>query len=155
MKALRDLPGQELFHYVDDEGVTHRVDSADVNAYLHEITGEEFTAKDFRTWAGTVACALALSALEHGSDGASASELKRRLAVVITDVAKVLGNTPAVCRKCYVHPAVIERYLDTGTFPAMHLRSRAASSQDAGMTELRAEEKAVLKFLESSGGLPS
>ena len=152
VKTLRDLPGQELFHFVDDEGISHRIDSGDVNAYLHDVTGKPFTAKDFRTWAGTIACALALSSAGADSGEPSAAELKRRLNAAIGDVAKMLGNTPAVCRKCYIHPAVIERYLNDGGFPALHLRQAAAHAQEIGATGLRDEEKAILKFLEAAGG---
>jgi DNA topoisomerase I len=109
VKNCRDLPGQELFQYVDDYGERHVVDSADVNDYLREITGEEITAKDFRTWAGTHLAAEALREFELFD-----SEAKRKKAVVqaVENVAKHLGNTPAVCRRCYIHPAVLDGYLD-------------------------------------------
>jgi DNA topoisomerase-1 len=101
VRRMRDLPGYELFQYVDDQGETRAVDAADVNAYLKSIAGDEFTSKDFRTWAGTVLAAKALR--ECGKDG---------LSKAIEQVADQLGNTKAVCRKCYIHPAVIDAYLD-------------------------------------------
>jgi DNA topoisomerase-1 len=105
VRRMRDLPGYELFQYVDEAGETRAVDSADVNEYLKTIAGEEFTSKDFRTWAGTVLAAQALHALEPPAG-------KQKLAQAIEAVARQLGNTKAVCRKCYIHPAVIDSYLD-------------------------------------------
>ena len=109
VKQCRDLPGQELFQYLDERGAVVDVGSEDVNAYLKEITGTEFTSKDFRTWAGTVLAARLLGQAEPQS---SVTAGKREIARAIDEVAKRLGNTRAVCRKCYVHPAVIEAYLD-------------------------------------------
>ena len=110
---MRDLPGYELFQYVDEDGETRAVDSADVNAYLKSIAGEEFTSKDFRTWAGTVLAAEALR--ECGP--------KNGLSHAIERVARQLGNTKAVCRKCYIHPAVIDAYVDGTLAEAMTSRS--------------------------------
>ena len=107
VRRLQDLPGQELFQYLDEDGARRSVDSGDVNAYLREISGDDFTAKDFRTWAGTVLCALALA--EHGSF-TSGRQAKRNVTRAIERVAAQLGNTPAISRKCYVHPAVLEAY---------------------------------------------
>jgi DNA topoisomerase-1 len=108
VRRMQELPGEELVQYVDDEGETRRIESADVNAYLKEITGEEFTSKDFRTWAGTVLAARALCAAEAAG---SQAEARRQLNQAVEAVAKKLGNTRAVCRKCYIHPAVIDAYL--------------------------------------------
>jgi DNA topoisomerase-1 len=108
VRQISDLPGYELFQYVDDEGDRHSIDSADVNEYLREITGEHFTAKDFRTWAGSVLCCSLLSELEPAT---SVTQAKKNVVQAIAQVASKLGNTPSVCRKCYVHPAVLERYL--------------------------------------------
>jgi DNA topoisomerase I len=108
VRRVQDLPGEELFRYVDDHGETRRIESSDVNAYLKEISGEDFTSKDFRTWAGTVLAARALAALQVPG---SQAEGKRNVAQAIETVAKLLGNTKAVCRKCYVHPAIVESYL--------------------------------------------
>jgi DNA topoisomerase-1 len=105
---IRDLPGQELFQYEDDEGKPHAIDSADVNDYLQAISGADYTAKDFRTWAGTVLAAAALQACEKFD---SETQAKKNIVQAIESVAKKLGNTPAICRKCYVHPAIIEAYL--------------------------------------------
>ena len=112
VKRCRDLPGCELFQYIDDEGERRTVDSSDVNAYLREVTGQEFTAKDFRTWAGTVLAAMALSELGVAE---SESQAKRNVVRAIERVAERLGNTPAVCRKCYVHPEILNAYLDGET----------------------------------------
>jgi DNA topoisomerase-1 len=113
VRRMRDLPGYELFQYVGEDGETRAVDSADVNAYLKEIAGDEFTSKDFRTWAGTVLAARALHRLGEGG----------ALTQAIEEVARRLGNTKAVCRKCYIHPAVIEAYQDGS------LREALASSR--------------------------
>jgi DNA topoisomerase-1 len=107
VRRVQDLPGETLFHYVDDDGAVHAVESADVNEYLKSIAGEAFTSKDFRTWAGTLICARALRALEAPR---SAAESRRRIGVAVEAAARKLGNTKAVCRKCYVHPAVVECY---------------------------------------------
>jgi DNA topoisomerase-1 len=109
VQRCRDLPGYELFQYLDDAGEQHAIDAADVNGYLREATGEDFTAKDFRTWNGTLAAALALEKFEPFSTPA---EAKRNIVRAIELVAAQLGNTVAVCRKCYVHPAVLEAYLE-------------------------------------------
>jgi len=112
VRHLQDLPGQELFQYLDDDGARRSVDSGDVNAYLREISGEDFTAKDFRTWAGTVLCALALA---EAREFASVREARRNITRAIAQVAARLGNTPAISRKCYVHPAVLDGYLQGAT----------------------------------------
>jgi len=111
MKAAQDLPGQRLFQYVDDDGVAQQVTSTDVNAYLREISGSDITAKDFRTWGGTVLAAAELSALAGADDKLSA---RTNVKHAIEQVAGSLGNTPTICRKCYVHPALIETYLNGG-----------------------------------------
>jgi DNA topoisomerase-1 len=115
VRRMQDLPGEELFQYVDDDGQTRTIESADVNAYLKEATGEAFTSKDFRTWAGTV---LAIGALRAAEPPASLAQANRNVARAVEYVSSRLGNTKAVCRKCYIHPGVMERYLD-GTFPAV------------------------------------
>lgn len=115
VRQCQDLPGQQLFEYVDGDGATHAIDSADVNEYIRTISGDDFSAKDFRTWLGTVTCA---SLLAEQQAAEAQSERKQRLTAVIADVAKRLGNTPAVCRKCYVHPHVVDVYLEHGTLPA-------------------------------------
>ena len=105
LKACQDLPGQHLFQYLDDEGHRHSVESVDVNAYIRDALGDDFSAKDFRTWAGTLAAARALVEAP-GKGGPS----KMRIVTCVRAVAGVLGNTPAVCRKAYIHPAVLSTY---------------------------------------------
>ena len=105
---MLDLPGYQLFCYIDEAGESRAVESADVNAYIRSIAGEEFTSKDFRTWAGTVLCARALRAIEPP---ASAAEGRRNVTNAVAWVAEQLRNTTAVCRKCYIHPAVVDAYL--------------------------------------------
>ena len=112
IKRCEDLPGYELFQYLDRDGNHHAVDSADVNDYLRGITHEHFTAKDFRTWAGSVLACVLLREFEPATNATAA---KRNVVEAIKQVAKRLGNTPSVCRKCYVHPAVLENYLSTPT----------------------------------------
>ncbi len=115
VKACRDLPGYELFQYVDRHGRRQVIDSADVNAYLREISGEDFTAKDFRTWAGTV---LAAGALAAAGRCTSAAQVKRNIVKAVDAVARRLGNTKAVCRKSYIHPAILDAYQAGATIAA-------------------------------------
>ncbi len=109
VKACRDLPGYELFQYVDEKGDRQTICSDDVNTYLRHISGDDFTAKDFRTWAGTVLAAQALARLARFK---SQTEAKRNVVQAIAGVAKRLGNTRSVCRKCYIHPAILAAYMD-------------------------------------------
>jgi DNA topoisomerase I len=109
VRRCHDLPGQELFQYMDDEGRRRTIDSADVNAYLRQITGQDFTTKDFRTWAGSV---LAMEALQASGACESAAQGRAHVVQVIKTVASHLGNTPAICRKCYVNPSIIEAYVE-------------------------------------------
>ena len=143
VKKVQDLPGQELFQFVDDEGVPHDIKSQDVNDYLKEITGEDFTAKDFRTWAGTVLAAVALNALDPCETKTAA---KKNVKTAITAVAKILGNTPAVCRKCYVHPAVLETYLSGSMIEGLKRKTEEALAQN--LPDLRSVEAAVMSFLQ-------
>jgi len=138
VRRCHDLPGQELFQYVDDDGTRQTLDSADVNAYLKDIGGEDFTAKDFRTWAGTILAALALREVA-ASD--STNQARRNVIRAIETVARQLGNTPTICRKSYVHPAVIDAYLD-----GLVLTPRRKRADP--LTGLRPEETAVLALLE-------
>jgi DNA topoisomerase-1 len=108
VRALQELPGQELFQYVGDDGEVRPIGSADVNDYLRDVSGESFTAKDFRTWAGTVAAARVLAELPAPT---SPTDGKRLVVEAVKRVAGDLGNTAAVCRKCYIHPAVIDAFL--------------------------------------------
>jgi DNA topoisomerase I len=145
IRRLQELPGQEVFQYVDDDGARATIDSDDVNAYLREIAGQDFSAKDFRTWAGTVLCAVALRELDGA---ASEAEAKRNVAQVVKRVAQQLGNTPAVCRACYVHPTVIESYLEAGpdqSFARALGRELAATAETE--SALSEDEVAVLRLL--------
>jgi DNA topoisomerase I len=142
VKDCRDLPGYELFQYLDEEGNRHTIDSSDVNEYLREISGEEITAKDFRTWAGTNLAALALQEFEIFD-----SEAKKKRAVVraVEKVAKHLGNTPAICRRCYIHPAIFDGYLDGTLLTTLTEQTRKYLVQN--ITGLDPEEAAVAAFL--------
>jgi DNA topoisomerase-1 len=140
---LRDLPGEELFEYQGPDGQPHKISSDDVNAYLHEIAGDEFTAKDFRTWAGTVLAALALQELEAFD---SQTQAKKNVMAAIKSVAERLGNTPAVCRKCYVHPEVLASYLDGSM--AEGLKQVAEQELADDLHTLRPEEAAVMALLQ-------
>ena len=141
VKRCRDLPGYELFQYVDDSGPRQVIDSADVNEYLREISGQDFTAKDFRTWAGTV---LAARALQLHEPPETDTQAKKNLVAAVEAVAGVLGNTKSVCRKCYIHPAILDAYLDRSIVEALGARADAAIDP---ADDLRPDERAVLKFL--------
>jgi DNA topoisomerase-1 len=141
VSGCQDLPGQDLFQYVDDQGNPQNVNSEDVNAYLREISGAEFTAKDFRTWAGTVLAAMALGELEAAD---SHAQRKKNVVRAVESVAERLGNTPAVCRKCYVHPAIIDGYLEDATLAAAN---GGAAAKPSKRNRLRPEEAAVLALL--------
>jgi DNA topoisomerase-1 len=141
VRQCQELPGQDLFVYVDEEGTRHSVSSQDVNDYLRETTGEEYTAKDFRTWAGTVLAAAALGGLdEFGSE----AEAKRNVVAAIDRVAKRLRNTRAVCRRSYVHPAVLDSYMD-GSLGRKLVRRAEKLLEEGAVTP--AVEAAVLSLL--------
>lgn len=143
VKRCQDIPGQHLFQYVDEEGQRQEVDSSDVNAYLQDVTGERFTAKDFRTWAGTMLAAEALAGFEEFDSEATA---KSNVVAAIESVSKKLGNTPSICRKCYVHPAVIDAYLEGNT--VLTLEQRAEQELQEHLADLAPEEAAVLTLLQ-------
>jgi len=134
----QDLPGQDLFQYVEN-GEARDVTSQDVNEYLREIAGEEFTAKDFRTWGGTVLAAIALSKQE---EFATKKQAKSNIKTAICAVAELLGNTPAVCRKCYVHPVIVEAYMKRTPIAGLNGNAKSLTPPN-----LRGAEQAVLKFL--------
>jgi DNA topoisomerase-1 len=140
LRRLQELPGQRLFQYELPDGGIREIESGDVNAYLREISGGDFTAKDFRTWAGTV---LVTTVLRGAPPAASVAEAKRNVVAAIESAAARLGNTPAICRKCYVHPEVIAAYLD-GSLPRLLERDSRAS---AGKSRLPSDEAAVLALL--------
>jgi len=144
VSKLQDLPGQDLFQYVDDDGEIRDITSQDVNEYLREITGEDFSAKDFRTWAGTVLTAIGLNTQEKFE---TQKQAKSNINTAIKAVAKILGNTPAICRKCYVHPAVLESYLDQKSIDGLKQMTEDALEKED--VNLRSSEAAVLKFLKS------
>jgi DNA topoisomerase I len=143
MRKLTDLPGQDLFQYVDDAGEVHNVTSQDVNDYLREISGEDFSAKDFRTWAGTLMAAIALNEVGVFENKTQA---KKNVRDAIHAVAKMLGNTPAICRKCYVHPIVLETYLTGAAVEG--LKKRAEETLTDSLEDLSSAEAAVLDFLQ-------
>jgi DNA topoisomerase-1 len=142
VRACRDVPGDELFQYVDADGQRHAVTSGDVNDYLRSITGEDFTAKDFRTWNGTVLAAMALKAFE-GVDGKV--KAKRNVTRAIEQVAARLGNTASVCRKSYVHPEIVDAYLEGQLLDA--LKTEVERDLREELSGLDPEEAAVLAFL--------
>jgi len=143
VKSCQDLPGQELFQFVDENGKRQDVHSEDVNDYLREISGEDFTAKDFRTWAGTVLGAMALQEFEQFD---SRTQAKKNIVKAIESVARRLGNTPSVCRKCYVHPDILNSYVD-GTLIET-LKQRADHGLRRGLHRMLPEEAAVLALLQ-------
>ena len=142
VKRCLDLPGYELFQYVDDDGSTHTVDSSDVNEYLRTIPEQPFTAKDFRTWAGTVLACLALREFEIFE---SATQAKKNMIQAVKTVAEQLGNTPAVCRKCYIHPAVLDSYM---TGELVKILDAAEKKIAKNHHALREEEVQVMFLLE-------
>ena len=142
VKACRDLPGQELFQFVDQDGARQTIESSDVNEYLREVTGEDFTSKDFRTWAGTV---LAAQLLRDFEGFASEAQAKRNVIRAIESVAKRLGNTKAVCRKCYIHPAVLDSYMDGSMLATVAQRARRVAQ---AAESLSPGEAAVLGLLQ-------
>lgn len=142
VQRCNDLPGQVLFQYLDDDGERHSVESSDVNDYLKRISGADLTAKDFRTWAGTVLAAQALKALSAFDTKAAA---KKNILEAVKNVSSRLGNTPSVCRKCYVHPQIFDAYLD-GHLVAT-LQQRAERELRENLPSLSSEEAAVLMLL--------
>ncbi len=143
VRSIQDLPGQQLFQYIDEDGKKQPVDSSDVNEYLREITGgADITAKDFRTWAGTVLASLALQEFEAVD---SQARMKKNIKAAIETVAKKLGNTVTICRKCYVHPHVIDSYLDGSLMEG--IKHEAESTLSENGDSLKPEEAALLGLL--------
>lgn len=142
VKRCRDVPGQDLFQYLDENGKRHPVRSNDVNEYLRSIAESEFTAKDFRTWAGTL---LAAGALLEAHD-AERKFTKSTAVQAVQAVASQLGNTPAVCKKCYIHPAILKAF-DDQTLLQRFVKESAKTAKVTGLTR---EESALLRFLKSS-----
>jgi DNA topoisomerase-1 len=146
VRELQDLPGQDLFQYFDDEGKLCDISSQDVNDYLREIAGADFTAKDFRTWAGTVLTAMALNAQEKFE---SEKEAKSNVKNAIAAAAKLLRNTPTICRKCYVHPAIVESYLNGDLIEGLQTKLDGAGE----IPDFSDDERAVLNFLRRRTGM--
>ncbi|MBE7366514.1 DNA topoisomerase IB [Ramlibacter sp. HM2] len=144
VRACQDLPGQRLFQYKDENGEVREVTSADVNAYLREVTGTDITAKDFRTWAGTVMAALALQEFEAFDTQAAQ---KKNLKAAIERVSSRLGNTPTICRKCYIHPEVLNAYVEGNLL--LEIKDQVEEELREDLATLRPEEAAVLAMLES------
>jgi DNA topoisomerase-1 len=142
IRACQEMPGQELFSYIE-KGETKHLDSSDVNDYLKQITGSDFTAKDFRTWIGTV---LAATAFREFETVTSERQAKKNIGMVVESVAKILGNTPAVCRRCYVHPDVINAYVEGETLDSVS--QRISSRLKESLSRLRPAEAAVLALLQ-------
>ena len=147
VRQCRDLPGQELFQYLNDEGRVQDVTSSDVNQYLRDMTGADFTAKDFRTWAATVLAATALreQARSGGKAPASMAQAKKHVVCAIEAVAGILGNTPAICRKSYIHPAVLECYMDGSM--TRKLKTALPASMRKTASKLKADEAAALRLV--------
>ncbi|AKD56413.1 DNA topoisomerase IB [Spirosoma radiotolerans] len=141
VKACRDIPGKELFQYFDENGDRHPIDSGMVNAYLHETMGDDFSAKDFRTWAGTVNALRLLAELEPCE---TEKELKKNVNTVLDEVSHKLGNTRTVCRKHYVHPQILEAYECQDLNPYIKQKARFRQSSPYGLDGI---EKLLLKFL--------
>jgi DNA topoisomerase-1 len=145
VRQSRDLPGYELFQYVDESGARRSIDASDVNDYIRQLAGDEFTAKDFRTWAGTV---LAAQALREMTPAGSGTQAKRNLALGVATVAARLGNTKNVCRKCYIHPDIVSAYSE-GRLEALLRRGGPSRRSPFGLSP---DERAVLRLLEKRRG---
>ncbi|RTL72619.1 MAG: DNA topoisomerase IB [Hyphomicrobiales bacterium] len=144
IRACQDLPGQELFQYVDEGGEIRDVTSSDVNDYLREVSGEDITARDFRTWHGTVLAALALHEFQKFDNQAAA---KRNIRDAIQKVAARLGNTPTICRKCYIHPEIFTTYVEGSLL--LEVKEQVEEELREELGALRPEEAAVLTLLQS------
>lgn len=142
VRRCRDLPGYELFQYLDDSGKPRTIDSGDVNDYIREISGRDFTAKDFRTWNGSL---LAAAALARQATPPSQAGIRRAIVAAVKEVAADLGNTPAVCRKSYIHPAVIEAFKTGALLPV--LQPKRSGKRDVGTRGLRQGEARLIRLL--------
>jgi DNA topoisomerase-1 len=143
VKRCQELPGQELFQYLDEEKILRTIGSDDVNSYLQEITGQNFTAKDFRTWSGTV---IATRDLRERGPASSETQAKGNVVEAIKVAAAELGNTAAVCRKCYIHPGILDAYLDSSLTNFFKLRDEKKPLHP--IKGLEEDEEAVLAFLQ-------
>ncbi len=145
LQRCQDLPGHELFQYPDDEGQLHSISSDDVNEYLRMITGQPFTAKDFRTWAGTV---IAAQSLQTSGAFETQTQAKANIAHAVAQAAEHLGNTTTICRKCYVHPSIVDAYLDGSLLQGPALPPPPRAPEEDVATGLRPEEASVLTILQ-------
>jgi DNA topoisomerase-1 len=145
VKSCQDLPGQDLFQYIDENGEPQPIDSGDVNDYLREVAGGDFTAKDFRTWAGTL---LAAHCLDEYPLVESVTAAKAACTNAVASVARKLGNTPTICRKCYIHPLLLAGFLEEKGL-ALWQKISAAANERAGLSR---EEVALLRYLEAAPG---
>jgi DNA topoisomerase-1 len=144
MRACQELPGQELFAYIDEDGETRDVTSSDVNAYLREVSGKDITAKDFRTWHGTVLAAMALQEFEQFDNQAA---VKRNVREAIERVAARLGNTPTICRKCYIHPEIFASYAEGSLL--LEIKQQIETELRDQLPTFQPEEAAVLTLLQT------
>jgi DNA topoisomerase I len=144
IQRCQDLPGTEIFQYLDANGKRQAISSDDVNSHLQEITGRHITAKDFRTWGGTMQAAIALHAM---GPSPTQREAERNIVRAIDEVSERLGNTRAVCRKYYVHPALIGAYLEGRTVELPEVPEGQLPRRGIGSAALRRDEVAVLQFL--------
>ncbi len=142
IRRCQDLPGHELFQYIDDDGERRTIESSDVNDYLQEVTGQNFTAKDFRTWSGTV---FATDTLQELGEVETQTQAKKNVMQAIKVAAEHLGNTPSICRKCYVHPEIINAYMDDALLSS--LRQQQEKATENVLNGLHPDEMAVLTFL--------
>src|SRR5262249_51188842 len=140
VRNCQSIPGQDLFQYVDEDGKPQNIGSGDVNAYLREISGGDYTAKDFRTWRGTV---LAASALRKSRHFDSVAQGKKNIVQAVKETAQSLGNTPSVCRKAYIHPAILEAYRNGSIGSAFRRRNRTRTNHS-----LPPDEASVLGLLQ-------
>lgn len=144
IRRCEDLPGYELFQYVDDSGERRSIESADVNRYLEEITGQHFTAKDFRTWGGTV---IAARTLRDMGPAETETQAKKNIVEAVKVTARELGNTPAVCRKAYIHPDILDAYMHGRVIQPVDAQSITGTMASSKPQGLRPEEQALLDFL--------
>lgn len=144
VQACRDIPGKELFQYMDAEGNRRSVDSGMLNNYIKEATGDDFTAKDFRTWAGTLAIMQVFRTMEQAS---TATEFKKNIVAALDEVSKKLGNSRAICKKYYVHPGILRMYEENAL--AKHLQQLEKIEKCDNETDLTGEEKVLMKVLET------
>ena len=146
IKRIMDIPGQELFQYIDSDGLRHPVNSTDVNEYLKQITGRDYTAKDFRTWSGTMHATMALRALEPFEN---ITQAKKNVVMAIEAASRKLGNTPSICKKCYVHPYIIESYMAGAMFDL--IEANADLVDDEALLDY--VEQYILKLLQNRQSL--